>query len=109
MPNVQAPPCLFPKRYGRPSEFADLVLHIIDNPMLNGSVIRLDGAIRAWFGSTVNSICIKIWIKGNLQDVMQIHNKKAMRKDLVAQFYDEEILQFIGLMHVLHIAVSHLK
>lgn len=40
---------------------------------------------------------------------MQIHNKKAMRKDLVAQFYDEEILQFIGLMHVLHIAVSHLK
>lgn len=47
MPNVQAPPCLFPKRYGRPSEFADLVLHIIDNPMLNGSVIRLDGAIRA--------------------------------------------------------------
>ncbi|CDH51730.1 short-chain dehydrogenase reductase sdr [Lichtheimia corymbifera JMRC:FSU:9682] len=47
VPNVQAPPCLFPKRYGRPSEFADLVLHIIDNPMLNGSVIRLDGAIRA--------------------------------------------------------------
>lgn len=47
VPNVQAPTCLFPKRYGRPSEFADLVLHIIDNPMLNGSVIRLDGAIRA--------------------------------------------------------------
>ena len=46
-PNVQAPPCLFPKRYGKPSEFADLVLHIIGNPMLNGCVIRLDGAIRA--------------------------------------------------------------
>ena len=35
-----------PARLGRPAEFADLVLHIIDNPMLNGEVIRLDGAIR---------------------------------------------------------------
>lgn len=37
---------MFPKRLGLPSEFADLALHIIKNPMLNGSVIRLDGAIR---------------------------------------------------------------
>jgi len=36
----------FPKRLGRPEEFAALVRHIIENPMLNGEVIRLDGAIR---------------------------------------------------------------
>jgi NAD(P)-dependent dehydrogenase (short-subunit alcohol dehydrogenase family) len=37
---------LFPKRLGKPSEFAALVLHIIENPLLNGEVIRLDGGIR---------------------------------------------------------------
>lgn len=36
----------FPKRLARPSEFASLVSHIIENPMLNGEVIRLDGALR---------------------------------------------------------------
>ena len=36
----------FPQRLGRPSEFAELVCHIIANPMLNGEVIRLDGALR---------------------------------------------------------------
>ncbi len=36
----------YPKRLGNPSEFAKLVLHIIDNAYLNGEVIRLDGAIR---------------------------------------------------------------
>lgn len=36
----------FPSRFGDPDEFARTVLHIADNPMLNGSVIRLDGAIR---------------------------------------------------------------
>jgi len=36
----------FPSRLGRPQEFAKLVLQIIDNQMLNGEVIRLDGAIR---------------------------------------------------------------
>jgi len=35
-----------PSRLGRPEEFAALVAHIIDNPMLNGEVIRLDGSIR---------------------------------------------------------------
>lgn len=35
-----------PARLGAPAEFADLVEHIVDNPMLNGEVIRLDGAIR---------------------------------------------------------------
>jgi NAD(P)-dependent dehydrogenase (short-subunit alcohol dehydrogenase family) len=35
-----------PSRLGRPDEFAALVCHIVDNPMLNGEVIRLDGAIR---------------------------------------------------------------
>ena len=36
----------FPARLGRPEEFAALVRHIIENAMLNGEVIRLDGAIR---------------------------------------------------------------
>jgi 3-hydroxyacyl-CoA dehydrogenase/3-hydroxy-2-methylbutyryl-CoA dehydrogenase len=36
----------FPKRLGRPEEYAHLVECIIANPMLNGEVIRLDGAIR---------------------------------------------------------------
>ena len=36
----------FPSRLGRPPEFAALVRHIIENPYLNGEVIRLDGAIR---------------------------------------------------------------
>lgn len=36
----------YPKRLGQPTEFAKLVLHIIDNAYLNGEVIRLDGAIR---------------------------------------------------------------
>jgi len=36
----------FPSRLGRPEEFAALVRHIVENEMLNGEVIRLDGAIR---------------------------------------------------------------
>jgi NAD(P)-dependent dehydrogenase (short-subunit alcohol dehydrogenase family) len=36
----------WPPRLGRPEEYAALVLHIVENPMLNGEVIRLDGAIR---------------------------------------------------------------
>jgi NAD(P)-dependent dehydrogenase (short-subunit alcohol dehydrogenase family) len=36
----------FPSRLGRPSEYAALACHIIENPMLNGETIRLDGAIR---------------------------------------------------------------
>jgi len=36
----------FPSRLGKPTEFAALVRHIIENEMLNGEVIRLDGAIR---------------------------------------------------------------
>ncbi len=36
----------FPPRLGDPKEFAQLVLHIVENVMLNGEVIRLDGAIR---------------------------------------------------------------
>ena len=36
----------FPPRLGQPSEFAALVRHIIENQMLNGAVIRLDGALR---------------------------------------------------------------
>jgi NAD(P)-dependent dehydrogenase (short-subunit alcohol dehydrogenase family) len=36
----------FPSRLGRPSEFASLACQILENPMLNGEVIRLDGALR---------------------------------------------------------------
>ena len=36
----------FPSRLGKPAEFAGLVRHIVENPYLNGEVIRLDGAIR---------------------------------------------------------------
>jgi len=36
----------FPPRLGKPSEYAALVKHICENPMLNGEVIRLDGALR---------------------------------------------------------------
>jgi NAD(P)-dependent dehydrogenase (short-subunit alcohol dehydrogenase family) len=36
----------FPPRLGKPEEFAALARHIVENPMLNGEVIRLDGALR---------------------------------------------------------------
>ena len=36
----------FPSRLGRPAEYADLAAHIVENAMLNGETIRLDGAIR---------------------------------------------------------------
>ena len=36
----------FPSRLGRPDEYAALVRHIVENEVLNGEVIRLDGAIR---------------------------------------------------------------
>ena len=35
-----------PARLGSPDEYAALVMHIIENEMLNGEVIRLDGALR---------------------------------------------------------------
>ena len=36
----------FPKRMGKPDEYAALVEHICTNTMLNGEVIRIDGAVR---------------------------------------------------------------
>jgi NAD(P)-dependent dehydrogenase (short-subunit alcohol dehydrogenase family) len=36
----------FPPRFGHPDEFASLVEHVIENRMLNGAVLRLDGAMR---------------------------------------------------------------
>lgn len=36
----------FPQRLGRPDEFAGMVIHIIENVMINGETIRLDGALR---------------------------------------------------------------
>ena len=35
-----------PARLGQPGEYAALAAHIVENPMLNGETIRLDGAIR---------------------------------------------------------------
>jgi hypothetical protein len=43
-PLAQAIP--FPPRLGRPDEFAQLALAIVENEMLNGEAIRLDGALR---------------------------------------------------------------
>jgi NAD(P)-dependent dehydrogenase (short-subunit alcohol dehydrogenase family) len=37
---------LFPPRLGRPEEFAALVRQVVENPMLNGVILRLDGAVR---------------------------------------------------------------
>ena len=48
-PNVQeslAASVPFPSRLGRPAEYAALVLHLCQNRMINGEVIRLDGALR---------------------------------------------------------------
>jgi NAD(P)-dependent dehydrogenase (short-subunit alcohol dehydrogenase family) len=48
-PNVQeslAATVPFPTRFGKPEEYAALVLHIVENPMINGECIRLDGALR---------------------------------------------------------------
>ncbi|MEN0014035.1 MAG: SDR family NAD(P)-dependent oxidoreductase [Solirubrobacteraceae bacterium] len=36
----------YPSRLGRPDEYAQLALHFVDNALLNGDVVRLDGAIR---------------------------------------------------------------
>jgi NAD(P)-dependent dehydrogenase (short-subunit alcohol dehydrogenase family) len=36
----------FPRRLGAPREFAALAVHLIENTMLNGEVVRIDGAIR---------------------------------------------------------------
>ena len=36
----------FPKRIGDPADFAQLVQTIIDNKMINGEIIRIDGAVR---------------------------------------------------------------
>jgi NAD(P)-dependent dehydrogenase (short-subunit alcohol dehydrogenase family) len=36
----------YPTRFGTPEEYGKLVMHMIDNVMLNGEVVRLDGAIR---------------------------------------------------------------
>jgi hypothetical protein len=44
--NSLAEQSAFPPRFGRPEEFAHLVQQIIENPMLNGTVVRLDGAMR---------------------------------------------------------------
>lgn len=36
----------FPSRLGDPDEYAKLAMHMIDNVMMNGEVVRLDGALR---------------------------------------------------------------
>ena len=44
--NSLAASVTFPKRLGRPEEFARLAVHLIENELINGEVIRLDGALR---------------------------------------------------------------
>jgi len=36
----------FPPRFGRPDEYAALVIHMIENPIMNGECVRLDNALR---------------------------------------------------------------
>jgi NAD(P)-dependent dehydrogenase (short-subunit alcohol dehydrogenase family) len=36
----------FPRRFGKPEEFASLVLHMVGNPVMNGEVVRLDSGLR---------------------------------------------------------------
>ncbi|MGO1119339.1 SDR family NAD(P)-dependent oxidoreductase [Rhodovibrionaceae bacterium A322] len=36
----------FPKRFGKPEEYADVVMHIVGNPMMSADTIRLDGGMR---------------------------------------------------------------
>ncbi|MCX7114875.1 MAG: SDR family NAD(P)-dependent oxidoreductase [Gammaproteobacteria bacterium] len=48
-PEIQArliESCVFPNRLGKPSEFAALAQHLIENTLMNGEVVRLDGGIR---------------------------------------------------------------
>ena len=45
-PEPSSPLHPFPRRLGHADEFASLALHMIDNPYLNGEVVRLDGALR---------------------------------------------------------------
>ena len=53
----------FPSRLGKPSEYAQLVGQIVENEMLNGEVIRLDGAIRMQPKYVVGSIVlIVVWL-----------------------------------------------
>lgn len=44
--NALAASVPFPKRLGRPAEYAQLAVHIAENEMINGECIRLDGAVR---------------------------------------------------------------
>jgi len=37
---------VFPKRLGKAEDFAGLVQHMVENPLLNGAVVRLDAAAR---------------------------------------------------------------
>lgn len=36
----------FPHRMGRPEEYASLAMHLVDNAMMNGEIVRIDGAVR---------------------------------------------------------------
>jgi NAD(P)-dependent dehydrogenase (short-subunit alcohol dehydrogenase family) len=45
-----------PHRLGQPEEFASLVMHVVDNPMINGEVIRIDAALRMAFETSGASL-----------------------------------------------------
>lgn len=61
----------FPQRLGQPEEYAMLVQQIVENPLLNGETIRLDGALRmqAW---KVNQRTLPNVSKGGRQDLESI-------------------------------------
>ena len=44
--SISAEAIPFPRRLGHADEFASLAMHMIDNPYLNGEVVRLDAALR---------------------------------------------------------------
>uniref|UniRef100_A0A7S0GSC7 Uncharacterized protein n=1 Tax=Amorphochlora amoebiformis TaxID=1561963 RepID=A0A7S0GSC7_9EUKA len=44
--DVLAKQCEFPKRFGKPEEFASLCQHMISNVYINGTVVRIDAAMR---------------------------------------------------------------
>ena len=68
---------LFPRRLGKPSEYAQLVAAIVDNPFLNGEVIRLDAGTRLAASKSIynrrgNSVVNVVWRHRNNGSQIQV-------------------------------------
>lgn len=96
----------FPSRLGDPAEFAHLVTAIAENPMINGEVIRLDGAIRMqpWrkkreqSGQTIRNSPNFLWLKKLIE-----HNVRILRtrvKVLPCFFFLGNLVDFYTLKSV---------